>query len=157
MSQINRVEQLSHVQKEALEIYQQKRAYFDSETKINSLISCNEKLTRYIKISNDAIILKETLSIRQHLISLHIFSGLSIGNLNEIQTEAKELFKKKNSDYGDAFAKYGVIGVLVRLNDKIMRLQNLHISQKKASVLDESIRDTIIDIHNYALMAVILF
>ena len=39
-----------------------------------------------------------------------------------IQNEAKELFRKNNTDYGDAFAEYGVIGILVRIGDKIKRL-----------------------------------
>jgi len=38
-----------------------------------------------------------------------------------IQKEALELFTKKNIDYGDAFAKYGVIGVLMRIEDKLQR------------------------------------
>jgi hypothetical protein len=38
-----------------------------------------------------------------------------------IQQNAIELFEKKNTDYGDAFAKYGVIGVLMRIGDKIDR------------------------------------
>ncbi len=29
--------------------------------------------------------------------------------------------KKKNADYGDAFAKYGLVGVLMRIEDKIQR------------------------------------
>jgi len=28
---------------------------------------------------------------------------------------------KKNIDYGDTFAKYGLIGVLIRIEDKIQR------------------------------------
>ena len=38
-----------------------------------------------------------------------------------VQNEGLELFKKKNKDYGDAFAKYGTIGVLMRIEDKIQR------------------------------------
>ena len=40
----------------------------------------------------------------------------------EIQKEAHLLFEKKNKDYGDAFANYGPIGVIVRMGDKIQRL-----------------------------------
>lgn len=35
-----------------------------------------------------------------------------VEQLKIIQNEGLELFAKKNADYGDAFAKYGVIGVL---------------------------------------------
>ena len=66
-----------------------------------------------------------------------------------------ELFKKKNTDYGDAFANYGVIGVLVRMGDKISRLQS--ITTKSISLVNtESIRDTLIDLHNYSAMAIML-
>ena len=42
-----------------------------------------------------------------------------------IQSEAIELFERKNADYGDAFAEYGTVGVLVRMGDKIKRLQTI--------------------------------
>ena len=46
----------------------------------------------------------------------------------QVQTSALELFKKKNADYGDAFAKFGTIGVLMRIEDKIQR--SLSITKK---------------------------
>jgi len=75
--------------------------------------------------------------------------------LRNVQDEALELFKKKNTDYGDAFANYGAIGVLVRMGDKISRLQ--HITNKGITLVDdEALRDTLIDLHNYSAMAVML-
>ena len=65
------------------------------------------------------------------------------------------LFKKKNQDYGDAFAEYGMVGVLVRMGDKIKRLQSIS-NNKIALVDDEKMRDTLIDLHNYAAMAIML-
>lgn len=75
--------------------------------------------------------------------------------LQKVQSEALTLFQKKNKDYGDAFANYGTIGVLVRLSDKISRA----VSISKSSVTlvdDESLRDTLIDLHNYAAMTIML-
>jgi len=72
-----------------------------------------------------------------------------------VHKEAFELFKKKNSDYGDAFADYGTIGVLVRMGDKIRRLQSIN-KNKIQLVNDESLRDTLIDLHNYSAMAIML-
>lgn len=78
-----------------------------------------------------------------------------IKQMDCVQLEARELFKKKNDDYGDAFANYGTIGVLVRVGDKISRLQN--ITQKGVTLVeDEKLRDTLIDLHNYAAMAIML-
>ena len=42
-----------------------------------------------------------------------------VEQMKVIHQEALELFTRKNIDYGDAFAKYGVIGVLMRIKDKI--------------------------------------
>tara|TARA_X000000368_G_scaffold418835_1_gene420256 strand:+ start:1097 stop:1450 length:354 start_codon:yes stop_codon:yes gene_type:complete len=75
--------------------------------------------------------------------------------MESIQEEALELFKKKNTDYGDAFANYGVIGVLVRMGDKISRLQSIT-SNQISLINTESLRDTLIDLHNYSGMAIML-
>jgi hypothetical protein len=73
----------------------------------------------------------------------------------KVQSEGLELFKKKNSDYGDAFASYGVIGVLVRMGDKILRAQSIT-NSSIALVNSETLRDTLIDLHNYSAMAIML-
>lgn len=73
----------------------------------------------------------------------------------KVQSEGLELFKRKNSDYGDAFASYGVIGVLVRMGDKILRAQSITHSSI-ALVNSETLRDTLIDLHNYSAMAIML-
>ena len=78
-----------------------------------------------------------------------------VQQLKLVQDEALELFKKKNHDYGDAFADYDVVGVLVRLGDKVKRCQS--ISKTGIQLVDgEKLRDTLIDMHNYAAMAIML-
>jgi len=78
-----------------------------------------------------------------------------VSQMIEVQQTALELFKKKNTDYGDAFAKFGVIGVLMRIEDKIQR--SLSISKNGVTLVDdERIRDTLIDLHNYSAMAIML-
>jgi hypothetical protein len=72
-----------------------------------------------------------------------------------IQSEALELFTRKNKDYGDAFAKYGVIGVMMRIEDKIHRIMSITKNGVNL-VQDEGIRDTLIDLHNYSAMALML-
>ena len=93
--------------------------------------------------------------------NLNLDSPISKTNLSRVsqmqlvQKEGLELFKRKNQDYGDAFANYGVLGVLVRMGDKIARLQS--ISTKSVSLVNsESLRDTLIDLHNYSAMAIML-
>ena len=78
-----------------------------------------------------------------------------VSQMQLVQNESLELFKRKNQDYGDAFANYGVLGVLVRMGDKIARLQS--ISTKSVSLVNsESLRDTLMDLHNYSAMAIML-
>tara|TARA_B100001287_G_C22614236_1_gene496706 strand:- start:122 stop:523 length:402 start_codon:yes stop_codon:yes gene_type:complete len=72
-----------------------------------------------------------------------------------VHNEAINLFKKKNKDYGDAFANYGPVGVIVRMGDKINRLASVT-GSSVSLVKTETIRDTLIDLHNYAAMAVML-
>jgi hypothetical protein len=75
--------------------------------------------------------------------------------LKSIQDECRELFYKKNQDYGDAFSEYGPVGVLIRLGDKIKRMTS--ITKSGVNLIDnETLRDTLLDMHNYAAMAVIL-
>jgi len=78
-----------------------------------------------------------------------------VEQMKKIQNEALELFTKKNIDYGDSFAKYGVIGVLMRIEDKLQR--SMSITKNGVHLInDEGIRDTLIDLHNYAAMALML-
>ena len=75
--------------------------------------------------------------------------------MREIQKQGYELFVKKNIDYGDSFAKYGIIGVLMRIEDKIKRAMTITYNGVNL-VNDEGIKDTLLDLHNYAAMALIL-
>ena len=79
--------------------------------------------------------------------------------IKKVHNETLEIFKKKNSDYGDAFATYGMIGVIVRIGDKIMRIKSLTNNKTKMDdidnkVMDESVKDTLYDLINYTAMAI---
>ena len=75
--------------------------------------------------------------------------------MKNIQQEGLNLFIMKNNDYGDSFKTYGPIGVLVRIGDKINRLNTIT-SKSITMVNTESLRDTLIDLHNYSAMAIML-
>jgi hypothetical protein len=78
-----------------------------------------------------------------------------VEQMKQIQSNELDLFTKKNIDYGDAFAKYGLIGVLIRIEDKIQRA--LSITKNGVNIVnDEGIKDTLLDLHNYAAMALML-
>ena len=78
-----------------------------------------------------------------------------VNQMEAVQKEGLELFKRKNNDYGDAFANYGPVGVIVRMGDKINRLMNIT-KTGVTMVNDEGLRDTLIDLHNYSAMAIML-
>ena len=72
-----------------------------------------------------------------------------------VRDETRSLFLAKNKDYGDAFARLGPVGVIVRLEDKLHRFIN--VSQTQISMVQgEGVRDTLLDMINYATMAVML-
>jgi len=78
-----------------------------------------------------------------------------LSQLKKVQCEGAKLFAKKNEDYGDSFADYGPIGVIIRMGDKIKRLSSVT-NNGIHLVKTESIRDTLIDLHNYSAMAIML-
>lgn len=69
------------------------------------------------------------------------------------------LYQIKNHDYGDSFGKsykeYGMIVSCIRLEDKLNRLKSLTKRDAEIKVTDESLRDTLEDIANYAIMTII--
>lgn len=72
-----------------------------------------------------------------------------------------DLYIKKNADYGnsvhDTYEKYGLVSFLVRMEDKLNRVRNLNKDNVKisdAKVKDEKIEDTLMDLANYAILAI---
>lgn len=76
--------------------------------------------------------------------------------LDRVLAEIKETLIKKNHDYGDSFAKqykkYGLTSYLIRDEDKTLRLESL---QTKDALVDESVRDTVLDKAGYAILALV--
>lgn len=74
----------------------------------------------------------------------------------ELVTALNKLYEQKNHDYGDSFGKSyaedGLVMAKIRIGDKFNRFKTL--IKSDAKVNDESIRDTLIDLANYALMTV---
>lgn len=70
-----------------------------------------------------------------------------------ITDELKDTYIKKNHDYGNSFDKsidkFGLTAAVVRMNDKMERLNSL---LHKDAKVDESIRDTVMDLANYCIM-----
>ena len=71
--------------------------------------------------------------------------------------ELNALYTRKNHDYGDSFhqsfLEEGMAMARIRLGDKLNRFKSLT-KKEKQEVKDESVRDTLIDLANYAIMTV---
>lgn len=67
-----------------------------------------------------------------------------------------ETLVAKNADYGDSFAKsyekHGLVSAVIRLEDKLNRLESLIENDAK---VNESIDDTLLDIAGYAILTLI--
>ena len=81
-------------------------------------------------------------------------TNTNVKKFNEIVCKMADTYEKKNADYGDSFGQtcdeFGIIAAIVRMNDKMNRIKQL--SKKNALVTDEGIKDTILDLANYAVM-----
>lgn len=89
-----------------------------------------------------------------------ITSNVPITDVDRFEIITKkmaEVFKKKNHDYGNSFEESlndeGIAASRIRMGDKWRRYKTLS-KGEKAQVNDESLRDTLIDMANYAIMTV---
>lgn len=75
----------------------------------------------------------------------------------EICEYLNNLYERKNHDYGDSFhqtfVEEGMAMVRIRLGDKFSRFKTLTLKGSQ-QVQDESVRDTLLDLANYAIMTV---
>ena len=70
-----------------------------------------------------------------------------------IAIDIAETLRRKNHDYGDSFSKiyqkYGMLSTVIRLSDKIGRLETLLESEAQ---VDEPTEDTLKDICSYCIL-----
>lgn len=75
----------------------------------------------------------------------------------EICEYLNNLYERKNHDYGDSFhqsfVEEGMAMPRIRLGDKFSRFKTLTLNGDQ-QVQDESVRDTLLDLANYAIMTV---
>lgn len=80
-------------------------------------------------------------------------------HVNGLANQMTDLFKRKNADYGDSFGlsmkKWGFYASIIRIEDKVNRLDSLVCKKNNSQVKDESIADTFIDLANYAVMTIL--
>lgn len=82
-----------------------------------------------------------------------------VDKFKEIVEGMLDLYQRKQSDYGDSagktFDEWGLVSFLVRMEDKMNRVISLTKKKENPRVADEKIEDTLIDLANYSIMALI--
>ena len=77
----------------------------------------------------------------------------------ELLNYLHNLYITKNHDYGDSvhdtYEKYGLTSFLVRMEDKLNRVRTLSNKNIEVQVPTEKIEDTLLDLANYAILAVL--
>jgi hypothetical protein len=85
-----------------------------------------------------------------------IYNTFETDSFKLITDKLHDTYTRKNHDYGNSFDqsldKFGLIAAVVRLGDKMNRIEKL--STSEAQVSGESIKDTLLDMANYAIMTV---
>lgn len=80
----------------------------------------------------------------------------SVEQFMSITQDMAKIYAAKNHDYGNSFDKslgrFGIVASIVRMEDKMNRIESL--TNKEAKVNDESVKDTLLDLANYAIMTV---
>jgi hypothetical protein len=78
--------------------------------------------------------------------------------MDAILNEIKQLYNRKNADYGNSFDKtldeFGLVASATRMSDKFNRFKSLIRCDSTARVEDEKIEDTLIDLASYAMMTI---
>lgn len=73
---------------------------------------------------------------------------------DKTQRILKDIYVLKNKNYGDSFTEsikeWGIVAAVVRMDDKMRRLRQL--VKNGGECGDESIKDTVLDMANYATM-----
>jgi hypothetical protein len=70
---------------------------------------------------------------------------------------ADAIFVERQAKYGPGnIARTGLLGIAVRLNDKVERLLQLTLHGSGGTATDESVEDTLRDVANYGLIGLML-
>jgi hypothetical protein len=81
-----------------------------------------------------------------------------VNAFEDVTITLRNLYEAKNRDYNDSFGqsfeKWGLPMSCIRLGDKLNRLESFA-QGKDMKVKDESVRDPLMDLANYAIMTLV--
>ena len=88
-----------------------------------------------------------------------ITTNTTVERHKQICMALNALYARKNHDYGDSFhqtfVEEGMAMPRIRLGDKFNRFKTLSRKLDSQRVSDESLKDTLLDLANYAIMTVL--
>ena len=73
-----------------------------------------------------------------------------------ILLERREVFAAKNADYGSSFRVEDIVGIVVRLGDKLSRLKRADQNGFALAVQEEGLSEPLLDIGNYCDIGLLL-
>ena len=156
-------ETLEKIKKEINSLKKQLEAYGDSIrikdviVALNRIYYIDEPITVLNNTDNSINTSKNSSSNNTLQVGLTEGTPLSVIKFKNLTNKMSETYERKNHDYGDSFNKsldkFGLIASVVRMNDKMERIESL--TNKEALVKDESIKDTLLDLANYAIMTIV--
>ena len=80
-----------------------------------------------------------------------------VERFKQLTGEMAALYARKNKDYGDSFTEmyreWGAMYPMSRMQEKLRRATQI-LRSGEAQVADEKVRDTLLDLSNYALMTI---
>lgn len=127
---------------------------------LNNLI--RRKKQKMSKIIDDIIYDKQ----QERKKKLHLAGQMTLEELKkkdyapsftDILKEMQELYEKKNHDYGNSFSEtiqeFGFSPAIARINDKFKRVKQM--VKGEQMLVNESMRDNLIDIANYCVLTII--
>ena len=129
------------------------------ETKINEeyqklINKINKVLEEYDNTGTVTAILLEDVRYALEALGTRPVLSESVEQFMSITQNMAKTYAAKNHDYGNSFEqsldKFGLVASVVRLGDKMNRIE--YLAKKEAKVKDESIKDTLLDMANYAIM-----
>ena len=146
MYMVNVLSNTVSTEKGYVEFLKQQQEYLLSRINIES----NRLEVEYMKMHGIGEIIKII-----GLSSLVYLSKNTSKGIEVIEEENKELFKKKNKDYGKSYEDFGLMGIIVRMNDKINRIKSIYLKEE-IEVKHEAIEDSINDLYNYSILGLML-
>lgn len=130
---------------------------FSNKNFTEELKNIQKTILECLEININSIVIKNKKDIFNNLDKMsfltlnYLATSTNISKI-EIINNNRDLFEKKNNDYGSSYKDFALLGLIVRINDKINRFLNI---QNKNTMVDEDKYETINDLYNYCIISLI--